>query len=80
MVRQTPQGPRPGKRAGIQLADERDPGAGPETICLQDDAHVGFMSMLDDIVQSAGPHLERLNARRRVVAGLLARAEMARVG
>ena len=47
------------------IVDERDPAAGPETICLQDDAHVGFMSMLDDIVQSARPHLERLNARRR---------------
>lgn len=47
------------------IVDERDPGAGPETICLQDDAHVGFMSMLDDIVQTARPHLERLNARRR---------------
>jgi galactarate dehydratase len=35
------------------------------TICLQDDHHVGFMSMIDDIVQSAKPHLERLNARRR---------------
>jgi galactarate dehydratase len=32
---------------------------------LQDDAHVGFMSMVDHIVQSARPHLERLNARRR---------------
>ena len=38
---------------------------GPETICLQADHHVGFMSMIDDIVQSAKPHLERLNARRR---------------
>jgi len=47
------------------ITDERDASAGPETICLQDDAHVGFMSMLDDIVQSAKPHLERLNARRR---------------
>jgi galactarate dehydratase len=36
-----------------------------DTICLQDDAHVGFMSMLDDIVNSARPHLDRLNARRR---------------
>jgi galactarate dehydratase len=34
-------------------------------VCLQDDAHVGFMSMIDHIVQSARPHLERLNARRR---------------
>jgi len=47
------------------IADERDPASGPETICLQDDAHVGFMSMLDDILNSARPHLERLNARRR---------------
>ncbi len=38
---------------------------GPETVCLQDDAHVGFMSMIDDIVQTARPHLERLNARKR---------------
>ena len=45
----------------IGIVDER----GPETICLQDDAHVGFMSMLDDILNSARPHLERLNARRR---------------
>ena len=34
-------------------------------MCLQDDAHVGFMSMVEHIVQSARPHLERLNARRR---------------
>ncbi|MEO6276855.1 galactarate dehydratase [Roseateles sp.] len=47
------------------ITDERDPASGPETICLQDDVHVGFMSMLDDIVQSAKPHLARLNARKR---------------
>ena len=47
------------------IVDERGAEAGPETVCLQDDAHVGFMSMLDDIVSSARPHLERLNARRR---------------
>ncbi|MFG6416507.1 galactarate dehydratase [Roseateles sp. DC23W] len=47
------------------IVDERDPAVGPETICLQDDAHVGFMSMLDDIVNSARPHLARLNARKR---------------
>ncbi len=47
------------------ITDERSADSGPETICLQDDAHIGFMSMLDDIVQSAKPHLERLNARRR---------------
>jgi len=47
------------------ITDERDAALGPETVCLQADHHVGFMSMLDDIVQSARPHLERLNARRR---------------
>ena len=43
-----------------RLADE-----GPDLVCLQDEAHVGFMSMIDDIVLRARPHLERLNARRR---------------
>jgi galactarate dehydratase len=47
------------------IVDERSAEAGPETICLQAEQHVGFMSMIDDIVQSAKPHLERLNARRR---------------
>ncbi|MEK8033610.1 galactarate dehydratase [Ideonella sp. DXS29W] len=36
-----------------------------DTVCLQDTAHIGFMSMLDHIVARARPHLERLNARRR---------------
>ena len=47
------------------ITDARDPAGGPDTVCLQDVQHVGFMSMLDSIVQSARPHLERLNARRR---------------
>ncbi|MEN9904496.1 MAG: galactarate dehydrogenase [Pseudomonadota bacterium] len=47
------------------IVDQRQPEAGPDTVCLQDAAHVGFMSMLDDIVRRARPHLERLNARRR---------------
>lgn len=47
------------------IHDERDAGQGPDLVCLQDEAHVGFMSMVDHIVQSARPHLERLNARRR---------------
>lgn len=47
------------------IHDERNAGKGPDLVCLQDDAHVGFMSMVDHIVQSARPHLERLNARRR---------------
>ena len=38
---------------------------GPDKVCLQDEEHVGFMSMVQHIVDSAKPHLERLNARRR---------------
>ena len=47
------------------IADERDPTLGPETVCLQDAQHLGFMSMIDNIVATAQPHLARLNARRR---------------
>ena len=36
-----------------------------DVVCLQDDAHVGFMSMIDSIMTTAEEHLERLNARRR---------------
>ncbi|MGA0612869.1 galactarate dehydratase [Caldimonas sp. KR1-144] len=36
-----------------------------DVVCLQDDAHVGFMSMIDSIMATAEQHLERLNARRR---------------
>ena len=36
-----------------------------DVVCLQDNKHVGFMSMIDSIMDSALPHLERLNARRR---------------
>ena len=39
--------------------------AAPPGVCLQDSHHVGFMSMLDDIVAQARPVLERLNARVR---------------
>ncbi len=49
----------------IPIADERGADAGPDTVCLQDDAHVGFMSMVDDIVATARTHLARLNQRRR---------------
>jgi galactarate dehydratase len=47
------------------ILDQRNAEEGPDLVCLQDDAHVGLMSMIDHIVQSAQPHLERLNARRR---------------
>jgi galactarate dehydratase len=54
------------------IVDERsvaDVGATGEPsfdlVRLQDEAHVGFMSMIDSIMQTAEEHLERLNARRR---------------
>jgi len=36
-----------------------------DVVCLQDDAHIGFMSMIESIMTTAEEHLERLNARRR---------------
>src|SRR6185295_2363123 len=36
-----------------------------DVVCLQDEAHVGFMSMVESIMRQADEHLERLNARRR---------------
>jgi galactarate dehydratase len=36
-----------------------------DVVCLQDDAHVGFMSMIDSVMRQAKTHLERLNQRRR---------------
>jgi galactarate dehydratase len=36
-----------------------------DVVCLQDDAHVGFMSMIDSIMDTARKHLERLNKRQR---------------
>lgn len=50
----------------IQIVDERH--AAPPTldvVVLQSENHVGFMSMIDSILASALPHLERLNARQR---------------
>jgi galactarate dehydratase len=47
------------------LMPQQSESDGPHTVCLQDEVHVGFMSMIQHIVESAKPHLERLNARRR---------------
>ncbi|MBK6385869.1 MAG: galactarate dehydratase [Rhodoferax sp.] len=48
------------------IADERQPEGAPlDVVCLQDDAHVGFMSMVESIMRQATEHLTRLNARRR---------------
>ena len=48
------------------IKDERQ-AADPvlDVVCLQDDSHVGFMSMVDSIVRQAEVHLQRLNQRRR---------------
>ncbi len=61
----------PGTMAVLDQGDKVGTGAGRQgkaaldVVCLQDRQHVGFMSMIDSIVGSALPHLERLNARRR---------------
>ena len=56
----------------IQIVDERsvaDVGvnadASLDVVCLQSENHVGFMSMIDSIMQQAQLHLEKLNARSR---------------
>jgi galactarate dehydratase len=49
----------------IPIVDQRGPEPELDVVCLQDDAHVGFMSMIDSIMQTANQHLARLNARRR---------------
>ena len=48
------------------IQDERQAAAPTlDVVCLQDEAHVGFMSMVDSIVRQAELHLRRLDARRR---------------
>ncbi|AYM95388.1 galactarate dehydratase [Acidovorax sp. 62] len=50
----------------IPLVDERsNTPAALDVVCLQDEAHVGFMSMVESIMRQAEAHLRRLNARRR---------------
>ncbi|CDY74893.1 D-galactarate dehydratase [Caballeronia glathei] len=36
-----------------------------DVVVLQDEAHIGFQSMIESIMKMAGHHLERLNNRRR---------------
>ena len=59
----------PGSFAIVDERSVADVGASEEAtldvVCLQDEAHVGFMSMIDSIMSTAEFHLERLNARRR---------------
>ena len=47
----------------IPINDQR--GETLDVVCLQDDAHMGFMSMIDSIMKTAEQHLRRLNKRRR---------------
>jgi galactarate dehydratase len=47
----------------IPIQDQR--GESLDVVCLQDDDHVGFMSMIDSIMKTAEQHLGRLNRRRR---------------
>ncbi len=50
----------------IPLVDERTLQEDPlDVVCLQDEAHVGFMSMVGSVMRQAEVHLERLNRRRR---------------
>ena len=49
----------------IALIDERNADNALDVVCLQDDAHVGFMSMVESILRQAEQHLKRLDARRR---------------
>ena len=50
----------------IPLVDERTQADTPlDVVCLQDEAHVGFMSMVDSVMRQAERHLQRLNQRRR---------------
>ena len=50
----------------IPITDQRGDAQELDVVCLQDDAHVGFLSMIDAILATAEQHLQRLNARRRV--------------
>jgi galactarate dehydratase len=47
----------------IPINDQRNEAL--DVVCLQDDAHVGFMSMVESIMKNAEQHLLRLNQRRR---------------
>ncbi len=52
----------------IPIADQRAgaaPDAALDVVCLQDDAHIGFMSMIDSVMRQAEEHLARLDARKR---------------
>ncbi|CAN5494459.1 galactarate dehydratase [soil metagenome] len=58
-----------GPARGVDERSVADVGTSAEAaldvVCLQDDAHVGFMSMIDSIMATARIHLQRLNDRKR---------------
>jgi galactarate dehydratase len=47
----------------IPIADQREEAL--DVVCLQDEGHVGFMSMVESIMRQAEVHLQRLDRRRR---------------
>jgi galactarate dehydratase len=49
----------------IPIADHRIQHDELDVVCLQDDVHVGFMSMIESILKNAEMHLKKLNARKR---------------
>ncbi|QNK65985.1 galactarate dehydratase [Variovorax sp. PAMC26660] len=52
----------------IPIVDKRGEAVGDaalDVVCLQDDEHIGFMSMIDSVMRQAEAHLVRLDARRR---------------
>ncbi|MEP7057144.1 MAG: UxaA family hydrolase, partial [Caldimonas sp.] len=59
----------PGSFAIVDERNVADVGATEEAkldvVCLQDEVHIGFMSMIESIMTTAEEHLERLNSRRR---------------
>jgi galactarate dehydratase len=54
-----------GEGDGVSLDARGAAGHALDIVCLQDEAHIGFMSMVESILRQAQVHLERLNARRR---------------
>ncbi len=52
----------------IPISDQRGDNAADtalDVVCLQDEQHVGFLSMIDSVLRQAKVHLERLNRRQR---------------
>ncbi|MEJ8840434.1 galactarate dehydratase [Ramlibacter sp. AN1133] len=49
----------------IPITDLRGEPQALDVVCLQDEEHVGFMSMVESIMKQAEVHLQRLDRRRR---------------